>query len=32
MRRLGIVRRREKPLETALKIVYDALLTLSNVA
>jgi len=30
MRRLGLVRRREKPLETALKIVYDALLTLSR--
>jgi DNA-binding transcriptional LysR family regulator len=30
MRRLGIVRRREKPLEAALKIVYDELLTLSK--
>jgi DNA-binding transcriptional LysR family regulator len=30
MRRLGIVKRREKPLEMALKIVYDALLTLSK--
>jgi DNA-binding transcriptional LysR family regulator len=30
MRRLGIVKRREKPLEAALKIVYDALLTLSK--
>lgn len=28
MRQLGIVRRREKPLETGLKIVYDAVLTL----
>ncbi len=30
MRRLGIVRRREKPLEMGLKVVYDALLTLSK--
>lgn len=30
MRRLGIVRRRDKPLETAFKIVHAALLTLSN--
>lgn len=30
MRQLGIVRRREKPLETGLKIVYDALLTLAK--
>jgi len=30
MRELAIVRRRDKPLETALKIVYEALLTLSK--
>lgn len=32
IRRPGIVRRREKALERALKIVHDALLTLSNAA
>lgn len=30
MRHLGIVRRREKSLETALKLVYEALLTLAK--
>ena len=30
MRRLGIVRRRDKPLEAALKIVHGALLTLAK--
>ena len=30
LRHLGIVRRREKPLETALKVVYEALLTLAK--
>ncbi|MGH8622725.1 MAG: LysR family transcriptional regulator [Burkholderiales bacterium] len=30
MRQLGIVRRRDKPLEQALKIVHEALLTLSK--
>jgi DNA-binding transcriptional LysR family regulator len=30
MRQLGIVRRREKALETALKLVYEAVLTLSK--
>ena len=30
MRQLGMVRRREQPLETGLKLVYDALLTLAK--